>query len=277
MKKRMCILWVVITTIFLVGCNKAEEPNNFEAREELKRQMLEDEGETEDITEEEIEDELIFSDFTYNVGDDYFQVKVKNNTPYFIDTAEGNLVLDVQVMNGYGEIEIEQRVFSSYDSIGNGGIVNGDILICNHIESGEEESLTFQIRPEFVEMLSESEGVSGVRASSRINLLRIIYRGHEEDGNDRYIALDSEYEMEVTRDIDGKIDTVTITNISDYQWDMVEVVTLINTDNQGTSRWRHVVGQEIDKGSTLTYEFDNSSVGDDDIEYVIFRPRNTQR
>lgn len=222
--------------------------------------------------ETEKQEEVTFSDLTYDPNSGTMSGKVKNNTDYFIDSVGIEGTLEEHNTNGYGEDETQELSFSN---LGNGNVRFESYGIC-HIEKGEEKDFAFKSDSDDKDYISQF-------SNPKINTSKtvITYRGKEDDDTYMpvYLAKDSDYKMELTKNEDGYIEGITIENTSEYQWEKVELSLerYAPYDDEFILDW--VWKNQINKGATITFSFDDLRMGDygncsiSQILKVTFSPR----
>lgn len=281
MKQKLSIIMILLLAISLVGCSKTETIKNSK-----NEQNVEESKETTEAVDEEIED-VTFSDITYNPENGAMQVTAKNNTKYFIDSIQLSGKIDFQDTNGYGEEEVKTYEFHSS---GTNGILieNEGLPPIYHLTAGEEKTFVFSLR-------ISTDTTAYNNPVINMDKTKIIYRDKENDdniGDPIYVAMDDEYEIEPITSESGSIESITIKNTSEYQWERLYVISefsegngiAISDPSEGTLATWQTEERQIDIGETITINFKTphmamSGSSQDELDYVTrilsvsFQPR----
>ncbi len=221
--------------------------------------------------------EVTFSDVKYNPENGKMSLKVKNNSDYFIDSVTIYGTMKRHETNGYGEDETTNEEFNSivnqssilgkYDLTAIGEDTRYAIY---HIDKGEEKEFTFSLNVGDDPSIYSDPEINADKTA-------IIYRGKEINTGDWYQALDSDYELKTNNNAAGEIESVTIKNTSDYQWENVIIHHEYAQRYGDDLKYTDATQKQVDIGATVTIENLGGTTGNyghaTRIMYVVFEPR----
>ncbi|MFC0642980.1 hypothetical protein [Enterococcus faecalis] len=218
---------------------------------------------------------LLFSDVKYNPENGKMSLKVKNYTDYLIDSATIYGTIKRHETNGYGEDETINEEFNSIvnqSALGKYNItaIGEDARYAiYHIDKGEEKEFTFSLNVGDEPIIYSDPEIDMSKTA-------IIYRGKEINTGDWYQALDNDYELKTNNNAAGEIESVTIKNTSDYQWENV-IIHYEYAQRYGEAlKYTNVTQKQVDIGATVTIENLGGTTGNyghaTRIMYVAFEP-----